>query len=77
MSIFRQAKLCAEYLSLYVRGTRGVAAMEYAIIVGVIVVGIGAAAGLFSNQIEDFIAAMSDRLDATENEFAAGDGQGG
>ena len=65
MSIFKQAKLCAEYLGLYLRGTRGVAAMEYAIIVGVIVVGVGIAATAFQTDIRDFIDGMSDRVTTT------------
>lgn len=59
MSIFRQAKLCAEYLGLYLRGTRGVAAMEYAIIVGVIVVGVGAAMALFQDEVIDLIQGVT------------------
>ena len=46
---------CAWYLSLYLRGTRGVAAMEYAIIAGVIVVGVGAAVAAFQNEIVGLI----------------------
>ncbi len=46
---------CAEYLarhlSRYLGDTRGVAAMEYAIIVGIIVVGVGAAVSLFQDEI--------------------------
>lgn len=62
MSIFRQAKLCAEYLGLYLRGTRGVAAMEYAIIVGVLVVGVGIAVTAFQDDIRTFIDGMADRV---------------
>ena len=39
------------YLVRYLRGTRGVAAMEYAIIVGVVVVGVGAAVAAFQDEI--------------------------
>ena len=43
------------YLVRYLRGTRGVAAMEYAIIVGVVVVGIGTAVTAFQVEIADLI----------------------
>lgn len=75
MSIFKQAKLCAEYLSLYLRGTRGVAAMEYAIIVGVVVVGVGIAVAAFQDDIQTFIGNMGDRLE--NDTFDAPDAVGG
>ena len=43
------------HLVRYLRGTRGVAAMEYAIIVGVVVVGIGTAVTAFQVEIADLI----------------------
>lgn len=50
---------CAEYLgrhlSRYVRDNRGVAAMEYAIIVGIIVVGVGVAVATFQDAIVGLI----------------------
>ena len=46
-------KYYAGYLVRYLRGTRAVAAMEYAIIVGVVVVGVGAAVVLFQTNITD------------------------
>ena len=48
-------KYYAGYLVRYLRGTRAVAAMEYAIIVGVVVVGVGAAVVAFQEQIVTFI----------------------
>ncbi len=48
-------KNCAWYVGQYLRGTRAVAAMEYAIIVGVVVVGVGLAVGLFQDQIVGMI----------------------
>ncbi|MCY4441656.1 MAG: hypothetical protein OXE53_15800 [Deltaproteobacteria bacterium] len=48
-------KQCAWYLIRYLRGTRGVAAMEYAIIVGVVVVGVGTAVALFQDEITGLI----------------------
>ncbi len=39
----------------YLRGTRAMAAMEYAIVVGVVVVGVGAAVVAFQEQIQDLI----------------------
>ena len=72
MNIIKQY---AGYLSRYLRGTRGVAAMEYAIIVGVVVVGVGAAVVSFQDEIVKFIDnAASDIGDArTEMEKVAGD----
>ena len=67
MNIFKHGKLCAEYLSLYLRGTRGVAAMEYAIIVGVVVVGVGVAVVAFTTDIENFIGRMGDRIDSSND----------
>ena len=55
-------KHCAWYLSCYLRGTRAIAAMEYAIIVGVVVVGVGAAVVVFEGQIDGFIEEMGNRL---------------
>ena len=65
MNIFKHGKLCAEYLGLYLRGTRGVAAMEYAIIVGVIVVGVGAAALAFMADIKTFMDGVGDEITGT------------
>ena len=65
MNIFKHGKLCAEYLGLYLRGTRGVAAMEYAIIVGVIVVGVGAAALTFMGNIETFMGRVGTAITGT------------
>ena len=52
-------KHCAGYLSRYLgrylRGTSGIAAMEYAIIVGVVVVGVGAAVATFQDEIVGLI----------------------
>lgn len=61
MNIIRQCR----YVGQYLRCTRGVAAMEYAIIVGVVVVGVGAAAVTFQGQIETFIENMTTRLTGT------------
>lgn len=52
-------KHCAGYLSRYLgrylRGTSGIAAMEYAIIVGVVVVGVGVAVATFQDAIVGLI----------------------
>lgn len=55
-------KCYAKYLVRYLRGTRGVAAMEYAIIVGVIVVGIGAAVATFQDEITGMITDVTNDL---------------
>ena len=53
-------KHCAGYLSRYLgrylRGTSGIAAMEYAIIVGVVVVGVGVAVATFQDAIVGLIS---------------------
>ena len=41
----------AGYLGRYLRGTRAVAAMEYAIIVGLVIVGVAGAVALFEDEI--------------------------
>ena len=57
-------KHCVWYLGCYLRGTRGVAAMEYAIIVGVVVVGIGTAVALFQDEVTGLINDVTTDLDA-------------
>lgn len=61
-------KRCAKYLVRYLRGTRAVAAMEYAIIVGVIVVGVGAAVFAFQDEITTLITDVTTDLKATRTE---------
>ncbi len=58
-------KHCAWYLIRYLRGTRGVAAMEYAIIVGVVVVGVGTAVALFQDEITGMINDVTTDLKAS------------
>ena len=53
------------YLVRYLRGTRGVAAMEYAIVVGVVVVGVGAAVAAFQDEINAFIGNVTADLTTT------------
>ena len=53
------------YLVRYLRGTRGVAAMEYAIVVGVVVVGVGAAVAAFQDEINAFIGNVTTDLTTT------------
>ena len=59
-------KYYAGYLVRYLRGTRAVAAMEYAIIVGVVVVGVGAAVVTFQEQIVAFITAAGTEITDTQ-----------
>lgn len=61
-------KRCATYVVRYLRGTRAVAAMEYAIIVGVIVVAVGAAVMTFQDAIVDMITDVTADLEATSKE---------
>ena len=47
----------------FLRSTRAVSALEYAILVGVIVVAVVAALGTFGDDIEDAIEAISTKVD--------------
>ncbi|MCY4488405.1 MAG: hypothetical protein OXF11_15010 [Deltaproteobacteria bacterium] len=49
----------------YLRGTRAIAAMEYAIIVGVVVVGVGTAVALFQDEIVGIITDVTADLKTT------------
>ena len=51
-----------KYWVQYLRGTQAIAAMEYAIIVGVVVVGLAAAAATFNTNVTTFITRMSAKL---------------
>ena len=62
-------KYYAGYLVRYLRGTRAVAAMEYAIIVGVVVVGIGLAVGLFQDEIVGIITDVTTDLKETRKDI--------
>lgn len=66
----KMVKNCAWYLSRYLRGTRGVAAMEYAIIVGVVVVGVGTAVALFQDQITGMINDVTADITTTRTNIA-------
>ena len=70
-------KYYAGYLVRYLRGTRAVAAMEYAIIVGVVVVGVGAAVVLFQAEITEFITEAGNQITAAETATFGGGGDGG
>ena len=76
-------KRYARHLVRYLRGTRAVAAMEYAIIVGVVVVGVGLAVGLFQDEIVGVITDVTEDLSttrtniATDAELPAAGGGGG
>ena len=52
----------AGYLRRYLRGTRAVAAMEYAIIVGLVIVGVAGAVTLFQGEIEKLFKRASDKV---------------
>lgn len=56
----------AKRLWRYLRETRAVAAMEYAIIVGVVVVGVGATAVTFSTEITDFLKSVTAKVSDVE-----------
>ena len=65
------------HLVRYLRGTRGVAAMEYAIVVGVVVVGVGGAVAAFQDEINEFIGQVTADLDTTRNSVTNAGGGGG
>ena len=49
-------------LSEYFRCRRAVSALEYAAIVGIIIVGLGAALGLFRNEIRNYLNDQSNKI---------------
>ena len=59
------------YLVRYLREKRAVAAMEYAIIVGVVVVGVGVAVGLFQDEIVGVIVDVTTDLKTTRTAITA------
>ena len=46
----------------FIRANEAVSALEYAVLVGVVVVGIGAALGTFTNQIKTGLKAAGDKI---------------
>ena len=60
------------YLVRYLRETRGVMAMEYAIIIGVVVVGVGAAVAAFQTDITAFLENVTTDLAKTRTSVAPG-----
>ena len=53
------------FLGRFVRANKAVSALEYAILVGVIVAGVGAALITFSNDIEKALKTVGDGVGAT------------
>ena len=49
----------------FLRDTRGVSALEYAILVGVVALAVGAALTVFGGQITDAVKTIGDNLEAT------------
>ena len=56
----------------FLRSTRAVSALEYAILVGVIVVGVVAALNTFSNQVEEALNTVGEQLTDTVDELGGG-----
>ena len=52
-------------LSQFLRDVRGVSALEYAILVGVIALAVGGALLAFGNQIKGAVSTIGDNLEAT------------
>ncbi|MDE0058717.1 MAG: hypothetical protein OXI22_00750 [Defluviicoccus sp.] len=64
----------------FLRASEAVSALEYALLVGIITVAIGAAVAQFGTDIENTIASIGDRVETRENlveQNTAGDGGGG
>ena len=59
----------AGYLGLYLRGTRAVAAMEYAIIVGLVIVGVAAAVAGFQEKITNLFAKAGEKVETVTNKL--------
>lgn len=63
-------KDCGQYLAVcmgrYMGDKRGVAAMEYAIITGVVVVGVGAAMATFSTDIQNLLGTIAGNLQSSQ-----------
>ena len=57
----------------FLRSTRAVSALEYAILVGVIAVGVTTAIGIFGGQIEDALKTIGDNVEATIADVGAED----
>ena len=53
-------------MSRYLRDPRGVAAMEYAIITGVVVVAVGAAMATFSGDVKSVLGTIAQNLKASQ-----------
>ena len=49
----------------FIRATKAVSALEYAILVGIITIAVGAAIATFSKDISDAVAAIGTGLDET------------
>ena len=60
------AKNILQFLGRFLRANKAVSAMEYAILVGVIVAGVGGALIAFSNDIEKALKTVGDGVKATE-----------
>ena len=61
----------------YLRDTRAVAAMEYAIIVGVVVVTVGTAAVAFQAEIAGLLAKVTSDINAVDAKIETTRGDGG
>ena len=61
----KRLKLFGGRLGRFVRGSRAAAALEYAILAGVITVAIVAGAGVFSNSLQDAFNTIGDNISNT------------
>ena len=56
----------------FTRAKEGVSAMEYAIVVGIVVAGVGGAVWAFTGDVETAVGTIGDAVTATANSFPAG-----
>ena len=62
-----QTKQISRRLRRFLKADEAVSALEYAVLVGVVVVGVGGAIVAFSNNIEAAIAGVGAAVEATSN----------
>ena len=67
-----KTKHISRRLRRFLKATEAVAALEYAILVGVVTIAVGAAIVTFSGEIEDAITDVGDGLAVTTNEIGKG-----
>ena len=70
-------KTMLRFLGRFVRAQEAVSALEYAIIVGVVVAGVGGALAMFTGDVEDAIEGVGTKVTAATTSVSTGDLQAG